>query len=325
MKVLVVGLGSIGERYVRILHKNFQVYVLDRSILRATQVATKYGVEKISELKEAEAKNISSAIVAVPNQFHLSIASELLKLEINCLIEKPLATSLHGIQKFFELVKTSGCKVNVVCNMRFHPAIEVLKNNLFMVGDIRFVESYFGNYLPNMRPGIDYRDLYCSRRKEGGGVVLDAVHEVDYLCYLLTKLQLEHSYIDKLSMLEIDVEDFALLRFKSADGVLVNLTLDYIRQFKERGCSIYGESGTLAWESWGKSPETCYVTYASSKNSRREVIFSADEIDQDDIYYKMLSAFLNETKQESSKLLNVFDAAFEVGICLRATSMQTIE
>lgn len=324
MKVLIVGLGSIGERYVRILKQNFEVYVSDVSNSRAMLVASKYDVEIISDLKETGSKNIVSAIVAVPNQFHLSVASELLRLGVSCLIEKPLTSNLNDIEEFFQLVNKSGCRVNVVCNMRFHPAIEALQKNILMVGDIVFVESYFGNYLPNMRPGVDYRDLYCSRRAEGGGVVLDAIHEVDYLCYLFGELRLEHSYIDKLTNLDIDVEDFALLRLKSSNGALVNLTLDYLRQFKERGCSIYGTNGTLSWESLGKAPEACHVTFASSANSCREVLFSAGDVDYDEIYCDMLNSFLNEAERNSSKLLNVFNAANEVDICLQAVRGQRV-
>ena len=74
--------------------------------------------------------------------------------------------------------------MRVVCNMRFHPAVAALRHALPMIGKPLFAQAHYGNYLPDMRPGADYRTLYCASAAAGGGVILDAIHEIDYLIWL---------------------------------------------------------------------------------------------------------------------------------------------
>ena len=44
---------------------------------------------------------------------------------------------------------------------------------------------WFGYDLRRWRPGVDYRESYSARADLGGGIVLDAIHELDYMSWLL--------------------------------------------------------------------------------------------------------------------------------------------
>ena len=47
------------------------------------------------------------------------------------------------------------------------------------------VRLWFGSWLPDWRPAVDYRPTYSARAELGGGVLLDAIHELDMLVWLL--------------------------------------------------------------------------------------------------------------------------------------------
>ena len=53
----------------------------------------------------------------------------------------------------------------------------------------------------------------------GGGILLDAIHELDYLLWLLGPVASVSAELDRVSDLEIDVEDTALLSLRFASGL----------------------------------------------------------------------------------------------------------
>src|SRR5690606_4209049 len=93
--------------------------------------------------------------------------------------EKPIAATLADAEKVLNFAEKLGRRAWVVCNMRFHKGIKAVQENLSLVGKILFARAHFGHRLSQMRPtGLN---VYASNASEGGGVILDCIHEIDYL------------------------------------------------------------------------------------------------------------------------------------------------
>jgi predicted dehydrogenase len=90
--------------------------------------------------------------------------------------------------------------------------------------------------------------MYSSQNALGGGVILDATHEIDYLYWLLGDVSEVKSLYGKLSDLEIETEDTAeiLLRFKK--GALGSVHMSYAQRPEFRRCEVIGMSGTVLWD-----------------------------------------------------------------------------
>jgi predicted dehydrogenase len=176
-----------------------------------------------------------------------------------------------------------------------------------------------GNYLPSMRPGRDYRALYAAQRSEGGGVVLDAVHEIDYLSWLFGKVTNVTCRAEKLSELDIDVEDHALLALAHTSGTRASAELDYLRLRKSRGCEIIGTRGVLAWHSDGKDPERCSVRFFALNGGEWETIDEVTRVDTAKPYQDLMRAFLREIEEPgTTPLLSAADAADVLSVALAA-------
>ena len=94
---------------------------------------------------------------------------------------------------------------------------------------------------------------------EEGGVVLDGIHELDYLGWLFGSIEYVVSETGRLSDLEIQAEDYSSMIIGHCGGVRSEVHLDYLRRAKRRGCEIAGTQGILDWQSEGKAPEDCMV------------------------------------------------------------------
>jgi predicted dehydrogenase len=316
-RVLVVGCGSIGHRHAANAARIASVTIVDAMPERAAETASSLGVAVSRSLEEALADKPGAVVVATPHHTHLPIARAALKAGADVLIEKPLAASLEGIPDFLKEADALGRRVRVVCNMRFHPAIAALRRALPRVGRPLFARAQYGNYLPDMRPGVDYRTLYCARAEAGGGVILDAIHEIDYLVWLFGPVERVSAEAGRIGDLDIDVEDYAALALAHRSGVRSEIHLDYLQRSKRRGCEIVGTEGTLIWTSEGKAPEHCAVRFRPSGNREWETILDEPDLDVAAPYAELMKRFLGGNGQDRD-LLDGRGGAEDLAIALAA-------
>jgi predicted dehydrogenase len=319
MKVLVVGCGSIGTRHAQNASSLATVAVTDSIAENARTCAAAAGAIAFATLEEALAWGPRAVVVATPHRSHVALAKRAIEAGADVLVEKPLSHDLDGVREFLDAANARGRRAYVVCNMRFHPGPAALKRSLPRVGTPLFARAHVGNFLPSMRPGRDYRALYAARRAEGGGVVLDAVHEIDYLIWLFGKVANVTCRAEKLSALDIDVEDHALLSIEHAAGTRASAELDYLRPRKSRGCEIIGTHGVLAWHSDGKDPEHCSVRFFPLDGGTWKTIDEVTKVDTAKPYQDLMRAFLREIEEPgTTPLLSAADAADVLSVALAA-------
>ncbi len=116
------------------------------------------------------------------------------------------------------------------------------------LGKLLFARVHCGSYLPDWRPGTDYRQNYAAREETGGGCILDCIHEIDLARWYLGEVEEVSCTAGHLSALEIDTEDVAILVCRHSNGAISEIHLDYVQRTYERGCQIVGEKGTIFWD-----------------------------------------------------------------------------
>src|SRR5882762_11946682 len=95
--------------------------------------------------------------------------------------------------------------------MRFHPAVQRLQQIVRerLIGRPLAMQVEVGEYLPHWHKYEDYRQMYASIARLGGGVVLSQIHELDSIYSLFGVPKRIFALGGHLSSLEIDVEDVA--------------------------------------------------------------------------------------------------------------------
>lgn len=277
MKVLVIGTGSIGERHLANLQSLGQdVWIYDVDQAKAQSLAGKYQLPALPPVPPGSPQDFSQfslVLICTPTHTHVPIAKQAASQGCHLFIEKPVAErSSPQLEDLEKIADTKKLITLVGCNMRFHPGIQEIKSALDAgkLGKIFSVHAYCGHYLPNWR-AVDYRTTYSAKQKEGGGILLECIHEFDYLYWLFGEVKEVFARAAKQSALEIDSEDVAevLLTFRS--GLIAHLHVDYLQQTKQRGCEIIGERGTLSWRSLGKGPEEARVEFLSGNDKPKEI------------------------------------------------------
>ncbi len=206
----------------------------------------------------------------------------------------------------------------MVCNLRFHPALPVLREAVASIGKPLYARAHFGNYLPNMRPGVDYRTLYAAWRERGGGIILDAIHELDYLFWIFGRVTEVGCVADRLSDLDMDVEDYAVITLRHESGFRSSLQLDYLRPFKRRGCEVVGDQGMILWTSEGKVPEHCRVALYRFDQARWQTLLEDPDLDVSGGLRCVDEQFLNAVAGRPAELLDGRTALAELRASLDA-------
>jgi len=252
MKFLVIGCGSIGRRHIRNLQALGAGDVIAQDIdgERCRRVEEEYGIKAYNGLSTALAQNPDVALVCTPTSLHTACALPAAENGCHLFIEKPLSHSMEGVDELISVVKQRELITLVGCNMRFHPGILEMKRLLDndSIGRVLCARLQTGQYLPGRHPWEDYRTGYAARRELGGGIILDGIHEIDYITWLLGGVARVFCFAGRLSTLEIDTEDTAEILLNFESGTIAEVHLDYVQRTPARTCQLIGEEGTILWD-----------------------------------------------------------------------------
>ena len=238
----MLGAGSAGSRHARLLAAaGAEVVVTDPDAPRAAGTGLPTVPYDLDRLGTPEGIVVASPTVAHAEQTRAALATG-----ARVLVEKPLAPSCTEADA---LVAAADNRVMVGYNLRLHAPLERLAA-LVADGRAGAVSSYrlwFGSWLPDWRPQVDYRTTYSARADLGGGVLMDAIHELDLLVWLAgdDRFTVVGAAVARIGPLDIDVEDNVKALLQHEDGALAEVALDYLSRRYRRGVEIIGSEATV--------------------------------------------------------------------------------
>lgn len=234
MNVIVIGYGSIGARHARLLTELgcHTAVVSGREVgfpLVYSDLADALATERPEYVIIANATNLHHGALSMLAQCGYAGA---------VLVEKPLFNRCLAPSPFpFR-------QIFVGYNLRFHPIIQRLKT--LLEGErILSVLAYVGQYLPDWRPASDYRTSYSASAEQGGGVLRDLSHELDYLTWILGGWKRVTALGGHFSPLEITSDDVFSLMLVTPACPVVTLQLNYLDRAARRFVLINTAKHTL--------------------------------------------------------------------------------
>ena len=252
-RILIVGAGSIGRRHLGILKElgSVDLAVCEPDAERLRPAVAEHGVPGFESLESALGEFAPAAVlVCTPPVLHIEQARQAVAAGADVFIEKPLSASLDGVAELEAEAAEAGRIVQVGYNLHFERSLRHVKQLVDegAVGRILWARIEFGQYLPDWRPWQDYRISYTARRELGGGILLDASHELAYAIWLLGEPVEAVSLAGRVSALDVDVEDCATVLLRFAGGAQADIHVDFVQRVPTRSCTLAGENGTIDWD-----------------------------------------------------------------------------
>ncbi len=300
MRILFCGLGSIARKHIAALRQ------IDSEVelfaIRSSHTATPWeGVHDLYDWEEVYKNIFDFAVISTPTSEHIQTIEQLLPLDIPLFIEKPLCSSLVNKEwvKKVDESRITYC----ACNLRFLDCLHQAKE-LVAGKRVNEVNVYCGSYLPEWRPGVDFRKVYSAIPELGGGVHIDLIHEIDYVYWLFGMPENVHKRFSNKSSLSIRAYDYAnyLLEYP---GFNVNVVLNYFRRDYKRTIELVCEDDS-------------YLIDLPTNSIRRgnEVLFASEQ-KMGDLYLSQMQYFVNCINRHQDTFNTIHDANQVLNICLK--------
>lgn len=267
MRILVAGLGAVGQRHARnlrtLLGDALELHAWrrrgSRSVITDTltldsgrDVHDELGIVAHDTIDAAFAAKPDAVVVCTPSAFHLEVAQRAVDEGRHLFVEKPVSHTWAGVARLASSARSRGRVAMVGSQWRFHPCVIEARRLLASgeLGAIAGAEVEYQEYLPDWHPYEDYRMSYAARADLGGGVILTQIHDYDLAYHLFGAPDRATATGGHLSDLEIDVEDTVDATLRVGERCRVGRPLDvrvrqsFAKRPPERLITVRGERAT---------------------------------------------------------------------------------
>jgi predicted dehydrogenase len=304
-KILIIGVGSIGERHTRCFKSTGRadLCICEPNDKLRTTVAERYGVKAYASLDEAMSASprlFDTAVICVPSHLHIPVATKLVEAGINVFIEKPLSLNLDGCEDLLKLIDRKKVKSAVAYTYRSHPALRSMRD---AIASGRFgkpveVVSTWGQHFPFFRPA--YREIYYTSRATGGGAIQDVLtHAINAGEFLVGPIEKLIADADHKVLEGVEVEDTVHVICRHKGGIMGNYTINQHQAPNENSITVMCEKGTARFDlikaNWSSMTEP-------TSEWKLEFQFS---LDRDDIFINQANLFMDYLEGKGAQACTV--------------------
>jgi len=328
LNVLILGLGSIGQRWARLLSSYENVKIFTHRRLKLSKIISQdlqsvinenpetiYGITNL--ITEKELKNLNFEIIFICTPIGIHLKDLELSLSLNTrkiLVEKPLAHVIQDSDSNFlmSLIESSRNlknfpKIVTGYQSRFHPVVLRIKSLISskVIGIPHFVRSEYGEWLPGMHPYEDYKDSHMANFNLGGGPATCLSHELDLIEVLFGEITSHSGRFMKWGVLETNVPDLVTIAWEANSESPFKISgetrMDFVSWPPTRMIEIFGSEGRLSFD-WLKG----ILKVFSRKNGIFEEDFST--ISRDRVFTYELEELMGPMDSKTSNFSSLESA-----------------
>ncbi|HNT34150.1 MAG TPA: Gfo/Idh/MocA family oxidoreductase, partial [bacterium] len=186
--------------------------------------------------------NPQAVFICSPTDFHLEQAKMAVLGGADVMVEKPLSTSVEGVDGLEALASEHGKVVMVAHCFRFHEGLKKAKSLVHegVIGRLLSIRASVGEYIPDVMP--DYRNMYISKLNG----VYELMHDIDLALWFADQPPVRvfgiHGRFSDVGMKSPDMVEI-LIEFK--ERCLASIHLDFFQRARRRQIDLLGTKGTI--------------------------------------------------------------------------------
>ncbi len=301
MNVLVIGLGSMGKRRIRLIQELFPeavIYGVDARQDRREEARSLYGI--FCQESKDDVKNtchMDAAFVCTSPLSHHKIIAECLQNKWNVFTELNLVSD--GYEENMKLAKENGCKLFLSSTFLYREEINYIRSRIDENTKWNYV-YHVGQYLPDWHPWENFKDFFVGDKRTNGCRELMAI-ELPWMIKAFGKVTDYHVVSCKISGLPIDYKDNYMIQLFHESGNKGILVVDVVSPAAVRRLEVYGEYKYLRWDG---TPDGLYEYDSNAQELKKAVLREKEEHREGYRDFIVENAYKNEIKE-------FFDVVFQ--------------
>lgn len=291
MRVVVIGLGSMGKRRIRLIRKydkTIEIVGIDLSEERRKVCSKEFNIETFQNLGEImSVYKINCAFICTSPLSHNELINRCLSEGINVFTELNLIS--EGYDANIALAKENNLVLFMSSTFLYREEIKKIKTLVKGSNCMLNYSYHIGQYLPDWHPWESYKDFFVGDKRTNGCREIFAI-ELPWLIDVFGEIEKVDVLKSKMSSLSIDYNDNYLVLLKHKSGYKGTLNIDVVSRKAVRNLEVFGEQLYLNWDG---SPTGLNVYDYETKTDVNIQLYK--EIDQLDNY----SSFVVENAYSS--------------------------
>ena len=291
MNVVVIGLGSMGKRRIRLIKElcpDYVIYGIDAREDRRKEAEKSFAIKCFPAVNDVDS-SIEAAFVCTSPLSHNAIIHECIAKGWNVFTELNLVDD--GYEENTSFAKEKGVKLFLSSTFLYREETRYISNQINKTGRWNYI-YHIGQYLPDWHPWESYKDFFLGDKRTNGCREILAI-ELPWLSNAFGEIKDIHSNGSKITSLEIDYYDNFVISLEHENGNKGSLVVDVVSPVGVRKFEAYTEGKYI---SWGGTPESLLEYNQVEKGLKR--VNLSEEAEHIDGYNAFIveNAYRNEIK-----------------------------
>lgn len=247
MKFVVIGLGSMGSRRIRLLQAHYpeiNIVGVDSSELRQEAARNTFNIETTYSLSQAyEGGNIDAVLICTSPISHEAIIREALGLNLNIFTEINLLN--HYYEEIIQQAEEKKCKLYLSSTLLHREEMQYIQQCIQQDTAVTY-RYHVGQYLPDWHPWESYKDFFVAHKATNGCREIFAI-ELPWIIEVFGRVESISVEKQKITTLDIDYPDTYQVLVKHETGVCGVLSVNVVSRVAKRELDIIGEMTQISW------------------------------------------------------------------------------
>lgn len=169
-----------------------------------------------------EATHPQGVVIATPNATHVDVAADCMARGTAVLIEKPMADTLAAAERLIQIEQDTGVPVLVGHHRRHNPIVQKARQ---IIADGRLGQVVSANVMAHAYKPASYFDVAWRRLPGGGPVLINLIHDIDMLVFLLGEVRaVQGSLSSAVRGFEVEDTGSALIEFTGGTQAVMTVS-----------------------------------------------------------------------------------------------------